>query len=167
MIKSLLYRMLKRAVSVCFNLLNLLLAGNLPPFGCVCVIVEDGDKYLVVQRPEGGYVFPGGFMRWREHPIQTAQRECEEETGLRLKVNNLISCSSTISNNVARMSTLTVIYQAEVVGGELRNSIEGRPCWQDKTNLQKLIHPLQKGTLEHFLQYREQSENGRKFHVEN
>jgi ADP-ribose pyrophosphatase YjhB (NUDIX family) len=159
--------MLKRAVSVCFNLLNLLLAGNLPPFGCVCVIVEDGDKYLVVQRPEGGYVFPGGFMRWREHPIQTAQRECEEETGLRLKVNNLIGCSSTISDNGARMSTLTVIYQAEVVGGELRNSIEGRPCWQEKTNLQKQIHPLQKGTLEHFFQYRELSENERKFHVEN
>jgi ADP-ribose pyrophosphatase YjhB (NUDIX family) len=166
-LKSHLYRLLKRAVSLFFNILNLLLAGNLPPFGCVCVIVEDGDKYLVVQRPEGGYVFPGGFMRWREHPVQTALRECEEETGLRLKVNNLVGYSSTISNKIDRMSTLTVIYQAEVAGGELRSSIEGRPCWKDKTHLQKQIHPLQKGTLEHFLQYREQSEDGRKFHVEN
>jgi ADP-ribose pyrophosphatase YjhB (NUDIX family) len=159
--------MLKRAVSTFFNIFNLLLAGNLPPFGCVIVIVEDEGKYLVIEPPEGGYVFPGGFMRWREHPIQTAQREVKEETGLELKVNNLIGCSSTRSNTLTRMSTLTVIYQAEVVGGELRNSIEGRPCWRDEAGLQKQIHPLQKGTLEHFLQYRAQGEQGKRFHTEN
>ncbi len=116
MLKNLLYRVFKRLVGVCFNILNLLLAGNLPPFGSVCVVVEDQGKYLVVERAEGSLVFPGGFMRWRENPVQSALRECEEETGLSVKVNGLIGCSSNIGENFTRMSSLTIIYEAEVAG---------------------------------------------------
>src|SRR5579859_1864048 len=155
-LKNALYRMLKRLVGVFFNILNLLLAGNLPPFGCVCIIVEDRDRYLVIERPEGGCVFPGGFMRWRESPLQTAQREFEEETGLQLKVNRLIGCSSNSSVNVMGMSTLSVIYQAEVVGGEMKRSIEGQPCWLDRPELLKRLHKQQKGILDHFLQHCEE-----------
>src|SRR5436305_14066226 len=112
-------------VCVCFNILNLLLASNPPPLGGVCVIVEDQDRYLVVERAGGSFVFPGGFMRWRENPLQTALRECEEETGLRLKVNRLIGCSSNSSENFTRMSSLTVLYAAEVFGGHILRSIAG------------------------------------------
>src|SRR5260370_19202878 len=98
--------MLKRAVSVFFNILNLLLVGNLPPFGCVCVIVEDQDKYLVIERPGGGYALPGGFMRWREHPTQTALRESKEETGLQFRADRIVSCSSTVSDRFMLISTL-------------------------------------------------------------
>src|SRR5437763_7842290 len=164
-LKSLLYRLFKRLVGVSFNVLSFLLAGNLPPFGCVCVIVEDKDTYLVIERPEGGFVFPGGFMRWRESPVQTIQRECEEETGLHLQVKGLIGCSSTVSENFSRMSTLTVIYQADVVGGELKSSIEGRPSWQDGTELLHLLQQQQKGSLEHFLRYREQREQMKRFYL--
>jgi ADP-ribose pyrophosphatase YjhB (NUDIX family) len=148
------YSLLKKLVGIFFNLLNLLLAGNLPPFGCVCVIVEDQDRYLVIERPRGGYALPGGFMRWREHPMQTALRESKEETGLQLRVNRFISCSSTVSDHFMLMSTLTVIYQAEVVGGELKSSIEGRPCWHDRTQLQYLLQQRQREHFEEFLQYR-------------
>ncbi|HAH00905.1 MAG TPA: hypothetical protein DCL75_19095, partial [Ktedonobacter sp.] len=74
MVKNLLYRMLKGLVGIFFNILNLLLAGNLPPFGCVSIVIRDQDQasYLVIERPEGGFVFPGGFMRWGEHSVQTA-----------------------------------------------------------------------------------------------
>ena len=157
--------MLKRSVGVVFNILNLLLAGNLPPFGCVCIVVEDQGKYLVVERPEGGCVFPGGFMRWRESPLQTAQREFEEETGLQLKVNGLIGCSSHLSDNLTRMSTLTVIYQAEVIGGEMKHSIEGRPCWLDISELPKRLFVQQRGILDHYLQYREQGEQVKRFEI--
>ena len=157
MLKNLLYRMFKRLVGVCFNILNLLLAGNLPPLGSVCVIVEDQDRYLVVERRGGSFVFPGGFMRWRESPVQTALRECEEETGLHLKVNGLVGCSSSISENFTRMSSLTVIYEGEVIGGELRRSIEGQPCWIDEAELRTRIYKKQRGVLDHFLHYREQN----------
>src|SRR5438874_6462158 len=118
--------MLKDLVGVFFNILNLLLAGNLPPFGSVSIVIKNQDSYLVIERPEGGFVFPGGFMRWSEHPVQTAQRECMEETGLKLEVKELIGCSSTTSSRFTRMSTLTVIYYAEVVAGKLKKSIEGQ-----------------------------------------
>lgn len=158
MLKNLLYRMFKRLVGVCFNILNLLLGGNLPPFGSVCVIVEDQDKYLVVERRQGSLVFPGGFIRWRENPVQTALRECEEETGLRLRVNGLLGCASNISENFTRMSSLSIIYEAEVIGGELKCSIEGRPCWVDESELRKRIYTKQRSILDHFLRYRERSE---------
>jgi ADP-ribose pyrophosphatase YjhB (NUDIX family) len=158
-LKNLLYRVFKRLVGVCFNVLNLLLAGNLPPFGSVCVVVEDQGKYLVVERAEGSLVFPGGFMRWRENPVQSALRECEEETGLSVKVNGLIGCSSNTGEDFTRMSSLTIIYEAGVAGGELKRSIEGQPCWIDEAELRKRVYAKQRGVLDHFLHYREQKDH--------
>jgi ADP-ribose pyrophosphatase YjhB (NUDIX family) len=165
-VKNLLYRMLKGSVGIFFNILNLLLAGNLPPFGCVSIVVMDRDSYLVIERPEGGFVFPGGFMRWRESPVQTALREGMEETGLRLEVNELIGYSSTVSDRLTRMSTLTLIYYAEVVSGELKNSIEGRASWCDEAHLLEKIHPLQRGVFDRYLLYREQRRHVKRFQVE-
>src|ERR1700730_7290751 len=84
-----LYELLKRCVSVFFNMLNVLLGGHLPPWGCAAVIVEERDHYLVVELPRGRVVFPGGFMTWREDPKHTAQREAQEETGLLVRVDHL------------------------------------------------------------------------------
>ena len=95
-------------------------------------------------------------MRWRENPLQAAQREFEEETGLHLKVQGLIGCSSNTSNKLTRMSTLTVIYSAEVVGGEMKRSIEGQPRWLDRSELLKRLYTQQRGVLDHFLLYREE-----------
>jgi ADP-ribose pyrophosphatase YjhB (NUDIX family) len=153
-LKSLLYRGLRGLAGVFFNVLTVLLAGNLPPFGCVCVIIEDQDRYLVIERPEGGYVFPGGFMRWREHPAQTASREGREETGLQLQISRLIGMHSFVTEHIALMSTLTLIFQAKVVGGELKSSIEGQPCWRSPEELPHLLQQRQQGVLESFLQYR-------------
>jgi len=159
----LLYRLLKRSVSIFFNILNFLLAGNLPPFGCVAVVVQDQGRYLVVERPEGGLVFPGGFMRWRENPVQTALREAMEETGLKLKVNDLIDYSSHASNRITRMSTLTIIFYAEVFSGELKTSIEGQATWCDEAELLEKIHPLQRGVFDRYLLYREKSRHVKSF----
>ena len=163
MVINLLYRLLKRSVSIFFNILNFLLAGNLPPFGCVAVVVQDQGRYLVVERPEGGLVFPGGFMRWKENPAQTALRECMEETGLELKVDDLIGYSSNVSNRITRMSTLTIIFYAEVVSGELKASIEGPATWRDEAELLVKIHPLQRGVFNRYLRYREQGRHVKRF----
>jgi 8-oxo-dGTP diphosphatase len=166
-LKYTLYRMLKASVGIFFNFLNVLLVGNLPPLGSVTVIVQDQDKYLILERSEGGYVFPGGFMRWKEHPTQTALREGMEETGLTLRVIELIGCCSNNSEHLTKMSTLSVIYHAEFVGGELRNSIEGRASWQDEADLLENMIPQQKGIFEHFLRYRDQAGQRKRFQVEN
>jgi ADP-ribose pyrophosphatase YjhB (NUDIX family) len=154
-LKSLLYRLFKRLVGVFFNIVNLLLMGNLPPFGCVCVVVVEQEKILVVERPEGGLVFPGGFIRWQEHSLETARRECNEETGIQLRVNGLIGCISYPSGRSLRMSSLTMIYYAEMIGGELRGSIEGKPSWQSVEELRKRLQRQQKGILNNYLSYKE------------
>ena len=149
-----LYRMLNKFVGVFFNLLNLLLGGNLPPFGSVCMIVEDQGRYLVIQRPEGKTVFPSGFVRWREHPEQTVLREGKEETGLELRVGEFVGYASVVSAHFMRMSSLTLIYGADVVGGQLRGSVEGDPCWLDETELRNKMDAQQRSIFERYLRYR-------------
>ena len=151
MIRQFLYRALKVWVGIFFNLLNFLLVGNLPPFGCVSVVVEEQGRYLVIQRPEGYFVFPGGFMRWREHPEKTGLRECKEETGLQVQITGLIGCSSNVSNDIRGMSTLSVIFHATVVGGTLRGSIEGNPTWMDEAELHDKLFKQQTNILERYL----------------
>ena len=135
---SFLYGLMYRVAAFFFNILNLLLVGNLPPFGCVCVIVEAQGRFLVIKRGRS-YAFPGGYMRWREHPMQTAQREAFEETGLKLKIGEFISYHSVDSRSMLHMSTLTVAFSGKVIGGELRDSIEGHAVWIDEAEVQNKL----------------------------
>lgn len=133
------YRVLKKSVGIFFNMLNVLLKGNLPPFGCVCVLVEQDERYLIVERPQGALVFPGGFMRWKERSEQTALREGKEETGLDLRIDDIIGCYTTPSTGFTAMSAITIVHRAEVIGGTLRSSIEGRPYWVDEATLRSRL----------------------------
>jgi len=130
-----LYSVLKKSVGIFFNILNTLLKGNLPPFGCVCIIIEQDERYLVVERPEGSLVFPGGFMRWKERSEQTARREGKEETGLDLHIGDILGCYTIPSTGFTAMSTITVVHRAEIIGGTLKSSIEGHPYWVDEETL--------------------------------
>jgi 8-oxo-dGTP pyrophosphatase MutT (NUDIX family) len=97
--KRILYQILRKSVGISFNCLNICLFGNLPPQGCISVIVEDQGRFLLLKRPNGILVFPGGFMRWREHPTQTALREFEEETGLHVTLHHVVACYSNTSKD--------------------------------------------------------------------
>ena len=152
-----LYRLLKSLVGICFNLLNFVLAGNLPPFGCVTVVVEEQGRYLLIQRPQGKLTFPSGFMRWREMPAETAQRECEEETGLRLQINDpedMIACYGHVGRHIDTMSTLTVLFCGRVISGRLRKSIEGQPYWLSEEEMLGKLERRCEPILEDYLRYR-------------
>jgi ADP-ribose pyrophosphatase YjhB (NUDIX family) len=153
---SLLYELFKKVVSVSFNILNVCLYGNLPPFGCVSIIVEEQNRYLVVEQPNGEITFPGGFMRWREYPEQTARRECKEETGLDLSIGPLIGYRSLKSKRIDRMSTLNIIYRGEVLGGKLKGSIEGQPLWLPEDEVRRRATPLLTSILDDALHYQDQ-----------
>ncbi len=152
------YRALKKSVGIFFNVLNVLLKGNLPPFGCVCIVVEQDGHYLIVERPEGSLVFPGGFMRWKERSEQTAQREGWEETGLNLRIGNILGCYTTPSRGFTAMSTVTIVHRAEVVNGELHSSIEGRPHWVDEETLRNRLEGHYHIILDEYLQNGKQSQ---------
>lgn len=155
MLKRILYRVVQGLVPLCFNALNFLLAGNLPPLGSACVIVEDAGRFLLLKRPGGVIVFPGGFMRWREYPAETAQREVREETGLDVRLLDTIGIYANKSTQLVRLSTLTVAFTGEVVSGSLKGSIEGNPCWLDESDLRERLGGHYKGMLADYCAYRE------------
>lgn len=149
-----LYRALKKVVSICFNLLNLLLFGNLPPLGSVSVLVEENAHFLVIELANKNVVFPGGFIRWRENPAQAACREGREETGLLLRTGNVIGYLTYASTQIDHMSTINIIYEGEVIGGTLRGSVEGRPCWLHENELQERLNQDNRAVLEAYRRYR-------------
>ena len=152
--RTALYNLLKKGVSLCFNTLNVLLGGNLPPFGSAAVIVEERDCYLVVELPRGRVVFPGGLMTWREDPKHAAQQEAQEETGLLVRVDQLIGTYFSPSDSFVNMSTVSCVYAAEVIGGVLRNSVEGRAYWLREEEVRKRLGPHSLGILDDYLHFR-------------
>ena len=154
MLKKILLRGAQVMAPHCFNVLNVLLAGNLHPMGCASVVVEDQGRFLVVKVPRGQVVLPGGFMRWREYPEETARREAREETGLDVRLLDTIGIYSVKSKNFMRLSTLTVVFTGEVVGGSLRSSIEGRPGWMDEAEMRRRLTKHYKGMLDDYDAYR-------------
>lgn len=160
MLKKLLHRLLVFFVPVCFNALNLLLAGNLPPFGAACVIVQDEQgHFLVVRHSRRGFSLPGGFMRWRETPRQAALRECKEETGLDIELHELIGTYSHIGKGPWQLNTLTVTYAGTArPGGTLRGSIEGQPCWMSKDEIRPVLRALNSAMMHDYFAYQRRKE---------
>jgi ADP-ribose pyrophosphatase YjhB (NUDIX family) len=151
---AMLYDLLKSCVSIFFNILNKLLGGKLPPFASASIIVEEQDHYLVVQLPRGRVAFPGDFSTWQEMPAETAMREGKEETGYDLRIEGFVGYYPRLTKKMTAMSTISMVYTADIVGGELRNNIEGRPCWMHESELRQCLdeHSLQ--ILDDYLSYR-------------
>lgn len=141
MLKESLYSLLGQVASSFFYLLNFCMGGNLPAFGSVHVMVKEQERYLMLVTPYGKIALPGGFMRWREDPRETGRRECEEETGMQVRVLELLGYLSFPSKSPRHMSTLTLVFQAEVIGGSLRKSVEGHPVWMSEAEAKQRLAP--------------------------
>ncbi len=92
------------------------------PKVAVAVVVFFEGGVLLVRRAnpprQGLWAFPGGFVDAGEDPRRAAERECEEETGLRVRVSALLDVQG---KPVEKMGAHLVVYfRAEVVGGKLR-----------------------------------------------
>ncbi|GKQ34538.1 hypothetical protein ALMP_10870 [Streptomyces sp. A012304] len=108
------------------------------------VCVQD-DRILLARSPtaDGGreWVLPGGGMEHGEDPHDTVVRELEEETGYRIEVTGLLGLDS--SRHTFRREGLRgpvdhhglrIVYEGRVVGGELRNEVDGSTdlaAWHD------------------------------------
>ncbi|MFJ8139162.1 NUDIX hydrolase [Streptomyces sp. NPDC096013] len=98
------------------------------------VCVRDGRLLLARSPAPGGgheWVLPGGGMDHGEHPNDTAVRELEEETGYHVEVTALLGMDSI--HRVVPWSYrrkvdhhgVRIVYEARIVGGELRHEIGG------------------------------------------
>ncbi|MGW0874871.1 NUDIX hydrolase [Streptomyces sp. NPDC002740] len=108
------------------------------------VCVRDGQLLLARSPAADGtleWVLPGGGMEHGEDPLDTVVRELDEETGYRVEVTGLLGIDS--AHHVFRRGALRrpvdhhgvrVVYEGRVVGGELRNEVNGSTdlaAWHD------------------------------------
>ncbi|MFB7506933.1 NUDIX hydrolase [Streptomyces broussonetiae] len=106
----------------------------------VCVREE---QILLARSPGPGgvpeWVLPGGGMEHGEDPYDTVRREVTEETGYRIRVTGLLGVDSLRLVNHPRvgrhtdLQALRIVYEGEVVDGELRYEVGGSTdfaAWQ-------------------------------------
>ena len=91
------------------------------PKVAVETLVEQNSQVLLVQRlndpGKGLWSLPGGYMDSDESPIQAACRECREETGLEVRVTQLLAVMQDREFPIG--ADIVIAYAAEVISGEL------------------------------------------------
>ena len=98
------------------------------------VIVESGRVLLPhwVEGGRSGWTLPGGGIDPGEHPADAAVREVLEETGYHVVLDELLGIDSHVILAADRLDPadgdlhgVRVVYRAHVVGGELRDEVDG------------------------------------------
>jgi 8-oxo-dGTP diphosphatase len=82
---------------------------------------RDGQLLLLKrsQAPFAGcWNLPAGYAETDEPPVLTAEREALEETGLRVKIGNLVDAFFFVDD--PRGNGILLVYKCEVVGGAIK-----------------------------------------------
>lgn len=91
------------------------------PKVAVAVLITDKESVLMVRRSnnpqQGLWTLPAGFVDAGEDPRLAAERECLEETGLFVRVTDLVDVLS--GQEHERGADILIVYQGEIISGEL------------------------------------------------
>ena len=87
-------------------------------------------RLSVLEVDVGAWTLPGGGVEFGEHPDDTVLRELEEETGLRGEIASVAGVFSHVYHHSpaaegADLHFLGILYHVRVVGGRLRDEIDG------------------------------------------
>ncbi len=91
----------------------------------------------------GRWTLPGGGIDFGEDPKDAVIREFEEETGLAVKVNKLVTIDSLCDSRSGRsaMHSIRIIYSVEYLSGDLRHEHAGSTdlcAWHTLAQTQEL-----------------------------
>ncbi|MDI6798949.1 MAG: NUDIX hydrolase [Candidatus Aenigmarchaeota archaeon] len=93
------------------------------PIPTIDTIIEKNGKIVLVKRKnkpfEGKLALPGGFVELGETVEHAAVREAFEETGLRVKLKEILGVYSHPKRNPL-LHTLTVVFIADPTSGKVR-----------------------------------------------
>ena len=103
------------------------------PIPCVGVIITNtSGEFLLGKRKgahgAGEWGLPGGKMDFGESVNEAVLREVREETGLDVELTSLIGTLSGIRKGTW-LRVVDIVYEGKIIGGELRDSNEGRCRW--------------------------------------
>jgi ADP-ribose pyrophosphatase YjhB (NUDIX family) len=92
------------------------------PKVAAAVLVEQEGRVLLVRRVNepfrGLWTLPAGFVDAEEDPARAAARECEEETGLKVRVTRVLEVVA--GREHERGADFVIVYAAEVESGILQ-----------------------------------------------
>ena len=117
------------------------------------VLVITDERVLLVRRVNepyrGMWTLPAGFVNGGEDPAEAAARECLEETGLSVRVTRVFDIVA--GREHPRGADFVIVYQAEVVGGEMQADDDADAVeWFDKNNLPPLAFRATQKVLQSF-----------------
>ncbi len=119
---------------------------NQPIVGVGAVIIDDNGKVLLVKRaqPPGKdlWAIPGGIVKLGETLRNAVKREIKEETGLEIKVGDILKIFEVIDkdeNNKIRYHYIIIDFEARVIGGKLHPSSDALNAkWFSSVELKKI-----------------------------
>lgn len=107
----------------------------------MAILVEMDGQVLLVRRANdprrGLWTLPAGFVDAGEDPVLAAERECLEETGLRVKVTGLLDVIFGLEH--PRGAHIVIAYRGESMDGVLRPADDvDRAAYFPRDNLPEL-----------------------------
>lgn len=98
-----------------------------PKVGSDAAIFNENGEILLMERSDGsGWCLPCGWVEPNEKPVEAVTREVREETGLEIKVKQLVGVFTRMpSEKNGPHTMIAVVHLCDVIGGELTLSHEG------------------------------------------
>ena len=95
------------------------------PVPTVDIIIQYKGGFVIIRRKFEplGWALPGGFVDYGESLEHAAVREAKEETCLDVKLLNILGVLSEPGRD-PRGRTVSIVYEAEMIGGKLQGSRE-------------------------------------------
>lgn len=91
------------------------------PKAAAAILLEQDGRVLLVRRVNepfrGLWTLPAGFVDAGEDPAQAAERECAEETGLKVRAVRVLDVIA--GREHPRGADFVIVYQGQFVDGEL------------------------------------------------
>src|SRR5262245_25521484 len=123
-----------------------------PKVAAAVLLVQEGRVLLVrrVNEPfRGLWTLPAGFVDGGEDPAKEAARECLEETGLIVRVKRVYDIVP--GREHPRGADFIIVYQAEIVGGELAPGDDADDVdWFDEDHLPEIAFRATQKVLQSF-----------------
>ncbi len=123
------------------------------PKVAAAVLVEEQEKILLVKRGcnpyRGMWTLPAGFVNAAEDPAEAARRECLEETGLNVRITQILDIRSGKEHEGG--ADFIIVYRAALYGGTLTAADDAEEAaWFSRDNLPELAFQATKYILKNF-----------------